>query len=90
MSMFGVFKRMSGSGKEQEIVGSIVEEPSLIQENSVGPATLVFRLDSRPDLVFHHPVSPLAARRRRGDRVKVHCKLNGGNVVQVDWIEKAS
>jgi beta-galactosidase len=44
---------------------------------------------SRPDLVFHQTVRALAAQRRRGDRVRVHCQVRADGVAVVDWLEKA-
>jgi len=90
VGVFDVFKRKGGNGpKDQEIVGSIVEGPTPVKSDDSAPAVLVFRLDSRPDLEFRQVASPLAPKRRRGDRVKVHCRLNDGNVATVDWVEKA-
>ncbi len=90
MGVLDVFRKIGGDGgQDEEIVGSIVEGPTPAGSAESSPQVLVFRLDSRPDLEFRQIVSPLAPRRLRGDRVKVHCRLNGKSVVTVDWIEKA-
>ena len=90
MGVLDVFRKIGGDGgQDQEIVGTIVEGPTPAGNGGSSPQVLVFRLDTRPDLEFRQVVSPLAAKRRRGDRVKVHCRLNGKGVVTVDWIEKA-
>ncbi len=91
MGMLDSFKKIGG-GKQQdlEIVGTIVEGPTPAGDGSTDKYTVVFRLDTRPDLEFRQVVSALAPKRRRGDRVKVHCRLNGSKVVTVEWVEKAA
>ncbi len=88
MDIAGLLKRFVGKAQpSQEIVGHIVEGPTVVDDGS-SPAVQVFRLDSRPELEFRQVVSSLAATRRRGDRVKVHCRLDGAGVAFVECVEK--
>ncbi len=90
MGVFDVFRRIGrDGGQDQVIVGSILEGPTPVESEGSSREVIAFRLDSRPDLEFRQVVSPLAPKRRRGDRVKVHCHLDSESVVTVDWVEKA-
>jgi hypothetical protein len=91
MAISDLFKGVFGEKKAREevIVGEIVEGPALLESADSSPKALVFRLDSRPDLVFHQPVRPLATEHKLGDRVKVHCHPDGLGKALVDWVERA-
>jgi hypothetical protein len=91
LSIADLIKRVSGrSGSPaQEVVGSIVDPPTVSHDGPGGTDVLVFRLDSRPDLVFRQPVRALAGSHKRGDRVKVNCRPDGNGTAVVEWIEKA-
>ena len=69
------------------VEGAIVEAPRPVDGKDAADETVVFRLDSRPDLEFRQVRSALAAERRRGERVRVHYR-GVGPVVDVQWIEK--
>ncbi len=89
MGIVGLFRRMARREPEtQEILGVITEGPT-VMAGAATPTVQVFRLDSRPDLEFRQAVSPLLASRRRGDRVRVRCWVNGDGTATVDRIEKA-
>ncbi len=86
--MFGFFRRSNDvRGQEQAIEGAIIDVPTTTSEEGQ-PSTLRFHLDSRPDLEFWQVDSPLTPRRRRGDRVRVHCRLNGSSTVKAEWVER--
>lgn len=70
-----------------DAVGTISEKPRLIASDGDAPPMLTFRIDTRPELEFCRVVSPLAAERRAGDRVRVHYRLQSDNVAWVEWIE---
>ena len=90
MGVIDLFRDIVGSRqKDEEILGTIVERPTVVENEGSSPQVLVFRLDSRPDLVFHQVVRALAPERKRGDRVRVHCHVNGDDTALVEWIEKA-
>ena len=90
MGIADLFKSIVGGKQQQEeeIVGVILEGPTPVESGDSSPRTLVFRLDSRPDLVFHQVERALAPTRKRGDRVKVHCHMDGKGTAIVEWIEK--
>ena len=90
MAISDLFRSVFGEKQhEEEIAGVIVENPATVESADASSQVLVFRLDSRPDLVFHQPIRPLAPEHKRGDRVKVHCRLDGVGTALVDWIEAA-
>lgn len=91
MAISDLFRGVLGGAKEreEEITGVIIEGPALVEDADATQEVLVFRLDTRPDLVFHQPVRPLATEHKRGDRVKVHCHPDGVGTVLVDWVERA-
>ena len=74
--------------RDEEITGTIVDKPAIVEAKD-STQVLVFKLDSRPDLVFHQPITALASDHKRGDRVKVHCHLDGTGTAVVDWVEGA-
>lgn len=89
MGLVELIRSIVGDGtREEEIVGTIVEGPSVEKNGNASDGVLVFRLDSRPDLEFRQEIRPLAPTRQRGDRVKVHCTVTGDDKAIVAWIEK--
>ncbi len=94
MSVFdavkGVLRDRGDKRKSEEIVGNLVENPKVVERDGSAERVLVFHLDSRPDVEFHQIDRALASKRRRGDRVKVHCRMTGDGVADVDWMEVAA
>ncbi len=88
-SVKGVLGDRRGRAKSEEIVGTLVENPKLVEGARDSERVLVFHLDSRPDLEFRQVDRALATKRRRGDRVKVHCRVSS-SVADVDWLENAA
>lgn len=72
-----------------EAVGTIIDGPRADHDGKSDTHLRVFRIDSLPDVEFRQVASPLAAERRRGDRVRVHYQLEGANLARVAWIETA-
>lgn len=72
-----------------EAVGTIIDGPRAIHDSGSETHLQIFRIDSIPDLEFRQVASPLAAERRRGDRVRVHYQLEGAKLARVAWIEAA-
>ena len=68
-----------------EIVGTIVDGPTVVEGRDASRQTLVFRVDAQPDLEFRQEVTPLTVKHRRGDRVRIHYQVNGNGVATVDW-----
>jgi hypothetical protein len=90
MGITDLFRGVFGEKQhEEEITGVIVEGPALVENGDSLPGVLVFRLDSRPDLIFHQVVKALVPDRKRGDKVRVHCRMNGDDTALVDWVERA-
>ncbi len=90
MSVIDRLRSIGGRGqKNEEILGTIVEGPTVVAGHDSSPDTLVFRLDARPELKFRQMMRALSSERKRGDRVRVHCHVNGDGTALVDWIEKA-
>lgn len=94
MSVFDTVKGVLGDRrdrrKSEEIVGTLVDNPKLVEGVGTAEGILVFHLDSRPDLEFRQADPSLATKRRRGDRVKVHCQVTGDGVADVEWMEVAA
>ncbi len=94
MSVFDAVKGVLGSKgdkrKSEEIVGTLVENPKVVDQAGTAEKILVFHLDSRPDVEFHQVDRALATKRKRGDRVKVHCRLNGDGIADVDYMENVA
>lgn len=90
MAIANLFKGVfGGNQRDEEVLGTIVDGPSLVEAADSSAQLLVFRLDSRPGLEFHQPVRPLATEHKRGDRVRVHCHQDGVGTALVDWVERA-
>ena len=89
MSLFGAVRGALGDRKDKSeaIEGTLVDNPKLVDGDGAAGRILVFHLDSRPDLEFREVDRPLVTKHRRGDRVKVHCRLAGNGVADVDWME---
>ncbi len=94
MSVFDAVKGVLGDRrdkrKSEEIVGRLVENPKVVEREGASERMLVFHLDSRPDVEFRQVDRALASKRKRGDRVKVHCRMTGDGVADVDWMEVAA
>ena len=89
MGIGDMFRGKSQQKKLDEVIeGVIVAAPTTLSTGGSDMKTMIFRLDSRPDLEFRQPITPLAAVRHRGERVKVHCHVNGDGSAQVVWVEK--
>ncbi len=82
-------RRTAGHLEEpnREATGTIVHRPILSRGVATEGDVVIYRLDSAPELVFRQTVGHLAAHRKRGDRVRISYRLNGGNTAIVDWVE---
>ncbi len=94
MGVFDAVKGVLGDRKDkrksEEVVGRLIENPKVVEREGTAERILVFHLDSRPDVEFRQVDRALASKRRRGDEVKVHCRMNGDGVAEVDWMELAA
>jgi len=90
MGLGKLVQRIAGKGQpvEQEIVGTLLSDPVLVRDGDVRAGEFSFHLDSAPDLEFRQERTFLTPDRKKGERIKVHYRLNHG-VARVSWVEKA-
>lgn len=78
---------LGGEPRSEEAVGTIIQGP-IVQPGVGDPPQLIFWLDSCPEVEFRQAVTPLAAERHRGDRVKVCFHRDPDEHAVVDWVER--
>lgn len=88
MSIMQFLRGVIGSEEPTICVeGTIVEGPAKVESEGATTRSVVFRLDTCPQIQFQQAFSALAPERRQGERVRVHYRMNGP-IADVQWLER--
>lgn len=88
MSLLSFLREVIGSEEPTTYVeGAIVEGPTNVEGDGGTDRSVVFGLDTCPEVRFQQVRSALAPERRRGERVRVHYWMRGP-IADVQWVEK--
>jgi hypothetical protein len=88
MSLMSFLRGVVGAEEPTTYVeGTIVDGPDQVDGDGTSNRTVVFRLDTCPEIRFRQVLSALAPERRRGERVRVHYRM-AGPIADVQWLER--